>query len=243
MKTNVLLIFVKYPEPGKVKTRLSRHFSPEDSAELYMKMVEDLYANLVKNDGSANYAVHVYYSPVEKRTEFADWLDSSASLYLQEGTGLGEKLTNAMKKSFDSGYEKAAAIGSDCIDLSVEDINNAFETLDRNGQNSKKREVVVGPTDDGGYYLIGQSRFIPEIFERIPWSTEKVYPETIDKLAGLGLLYAELEYKYDIDSIDEVRQLWNEKDNGKRDYSKTLDFLIDLNARYPELLNSNATLT
>lgn len=243
MKTNVLLIFVKYPEPGKVKTRLSRHFSPEDSAELYMKMVEDLYARLVKNDGSENYAVHVYYSPVDKRTAFSDWLGPTASLYPQEGTGLGEKLTNAMKKSFDSGYEKAAAIGSDCIDLSVQEINSAFETLDRNTQNSIKREVVVGPTNDGGYYLIGSSRFIPELFERIPWSTEKVYQETIDKLAGLGLHYAELGYKYDIDSIDEVRQLWNDQAHGKGDYSKTLDFLINLNARHPELLNSNATLT
>ena len=215
-KTNVLLIFVKFPEPGKVKTRLCRHFSPEESAELYKAMVEDLYAKLVKNDGSENYDLHVYFSPIDKLSAFADWLGSSVTLIPQEGEDLGEKLTNAMKKSFDSGYEKAAAIGSDCIDLSVEDINNAFETLDRNGQNSKKREVVIGPTDDGGYYLIGSSRFIPELFERIPWSTEKVYSETVDKLKSLNIKFVELMRKYDIDFIDEVKRLWGDLQNREK---------------------------
>ena len=215
-KTNVLLIFVKFPEPGKVKTRLCRHFSPEESAELYKAMVEDLYAKLVKNDGSENYDLHVYFSPIDKLSAFADWLGSSASLYAQEGEDLGEKLTNAMKKSFESGYEKAAAIGSDCIDLSVEDINNAFKALDRNTQNSIKREVVIGPTDDGGYYLIGSSRFIPELFERIPWSTEKVYSETVDKLKSLNIKFVELMRKYDIDFIDEVKRLWGDLQNREK---------------------------
>jgi len=242
-KKNALLIFVKFPEPGKVKTRLSGHFSPEDSAGLYKSMVEDLYTKLVKNDGSENYDVHVYYSPVEKLSAFSDWLGSSAALYPQDGEDLGEKLTNAMKRSFESGYEKTAAIGSDCIDLSVEDINTAFETLDYNTQSSKKREVVVGPTDDGGYYLIGSSRFIPELFDGISWSTDKVYTETVEKLTLSGLHYVELEYKYDVDSIKEVRQLWNSQANGIQKYSKTLQFLIDLDARYPELFNTKTTVT
>lgn len=238
-KKNALLIFVKYPEPGKVKTRLSGHFSPEDSAGLYKSLVEDLYAKLVRNDGSENYDVHVYFSPVDKGAEFSDWLGSSAKLYPQEGEDLGEKLTNAMKRSFDRGYEKAAAIGSDCIDLSVEEINNAFDTLDQ----SNKTEAVVGPTDDGGYYLIGSSRFIPELFAEISWSTDMVYTETVEKLSQMGLHFEELEYKFDVDSIKEVRQLWDSQANGKQAYSKTLHFLINLDARHPELLNTKTTIS
>ena len=216
---NALLIIVKYPQAAKVKTRMYPQLSYEESAELYRAIVEDLLYSLRPAQGNSDYDIIICFAPSAPGAAFEEWLNDPALYHAQKGKDLGEKLHNAFSDTFDAGYEKVVVIGSDCLDLTVNDINGAFAKLALNETGSTQNRAVIGPTEDGGYYLIGAShlsrRSIPELFQDVQWSTKEVFSETIGKLKSLKVKYTELKMKYDIDSFEDAQRFWKDLQSGK----------------------------
>jgi hypothetical protein len=170
MNRRKILLFVKYPEAGKVKTRLEPLLGREYTARLYECFVLDLLETLK----GAGYPLRLVYDPPEKKEEIACLFGEDYDYRLQEGADLGERMKNAFQDCFAEGVNSAVLLGSDLPDLPVTALKEAFSAL-------QDSDGVLGPSVDGGYYLIGFRRegFRPSIFDGIPWSTEKVFPETI----------------------------------------------------------------
>ncbi|MGR3318985.1 MAG: TIGR04282 family arsenosugar biosynthesis glycosyltransferase [Candidatus Anammoxibacter sp.] len=214
---NYLIIFIKYPEPGKVKTRLSKSIGNKNAVMLYKLFVKALLnriapiTSLSNDQDEYNYNVAIFFSPEEKREEIKDWLGDKYKLYPQSGNNLGERISNAFNTISEKGANKSIIIGSDTPALKKSLILEAYELLSTN-------DVVIGPTKDGGYYLLGLShtpnpfkRFRESsIFTGIDWSTEHVFNQTVVKLKQSGLSYKSLSEYYDIDQIEDLHLLKQE---------------------------------
>lgn len=204
----LLLIFVKNPKRGKVKTRLAKTIGKERAYQTYLKLIDytlkvaagvDAHKQIWYStyiDESDNFLEEPQPSDSSKRS---DGYDLKFEKKLQRGDHLGEKMSNAFKEGFDHGFEKVVIIGSDCPDISTNVIQNAYKKLAEN-------DVVIGPSEDGGYYLIGSNKFIPGIFKNIPWSTEMVFKETIRVLEKGGKSYGLLTTLNDIDTEEDLRR-------------------------------------
>lgn len=186
-----LIIFIKNPLTGKVKTRLAR-----DSSEDYALKV---YHALLKHTRSVAIAVdatrYLYYSDHIQQVD--QWDNGKYEKHVQITGDLGLKMKDAFQKALHI-HDKVVLIGSDCIQLSNSDIEAAFNKLD-------DYDAVVGPALDGGYYLIGLKNEIPEIFQDINWSTDEVASKTIDKILSSGYSCHLLRALSDIDYVDD----WN----------------------------------
>jgi rSAM/selenodomain-associated transferase 1 len=195
---NALLVFVKYPAPGTVKTRLSPKLTPEQGADFYRALAEEV---VEVHGGAAGYESIVCFSPESARREVGSWLGPGVRLWGQRGADLGARQLHAMRKALQAGYSKAAIIGSDCPTITPEDIEVAFASLDEN-------DLVLGPCEDGGYYLIGATRPLGFLFEGISWGSERVLGETLEKALEAGLTYELLDVKYDIDSYSDLERYY-----------------------------------
>ncbi len=191
MSKNVILYFVKFPEPGKVKTRLARTIGEEEAACIYRGLAEEIYKTL---RSLKNVYVTVVFDPPDKASQIKEWLSAADEYLAQQGADLGERLSNAFKWAFDKGYQHCAAVGSDILELKVPVIEEAFIALDTT-------DVVIGPAEDGGYYLIGSSSFQPELFKEISWSTDIVLQQTYSRISKLGLSYQTLVPLEDLDEM------------------------------------------
>ena len=191
----MLLIFLKYPEPGKVKTRLTQYIGKEKAAHIYSVMAETIIHHVSK---STEYKAIIFFDPPERKTDVKNWLPNNDCKFLpQEGNSLGERMANAFSKAFSLGAEKAVIIGTDCIDISNDLISVAFATLDIT-------DVILGPAEDGGYYLLGLKKLIPEIFNNIDWSTNRVLNQTLKTLREKGLRFQLLQTLKDIDTANDL---------------------------------------
>lgn len=190
-----LIVFLKYPEPGKVKTRLAKDVGEEQAAEIYSKMATTILEQVT---GSTGYGIIIYYDPPEKLDEIKNWLRKYDLLYsAQSGKTLGNRITNAFKEVFDKGADKTVIIGSDCVDVDSDTIKEAITVL-------KYNDVVLGPAEDGGYYLLGLKKHRPEIFKDIDWSTERVLKQTIEKILENNLSYRLLKILKDLDNVNDL---------------------------------------
>ena len=190
---NVLFIFVKNPEQGMVKTRLAADIGNDAALNVYNRLLE--YTESV----ATRIEVHkqIWYS---KEIESDDlWPDSGYEKRIQSGKDLGERMSNAFSENEKSGFKKQVIIGSDCAELTAGHINKAFSKLD-------EYDVVLGPSEDGGYYLLGMRSYKPELFEGMSWSTENLYLETKETIRSLKLSFAELEMLNDIDTLDDLNK-------------------------------------
>lgn len=195
MIKNNLILFLKYPEPGKVKTRIGKVIGYEKAADIYTIFIKHLIFHF---SNSNIYSISVHYSPKEKGKEISEQFMIN-DIEPQTGNNLGERLSNAFELSFAKGYTNTIIIGSDCLDITNDNIEEAFRYLSGNYQS------VIGPTHDGGYYLIGFSeKNYPSLFEKIDWSTEKVFAQTMKKLNGEGIKSKTLNYYSDIDEISDI---------------------------------------
>ncbi|WP_271407179.1 TIGR04282 family arsenosugar biosynthesis glycosyltransferase [Tenacibaculum soleae] len=169
MSKNLLLIFTRNPELGKAKTRLAKTVGDETALEIYKFLLNK--TNQVTKNLSCDKAV--YYSVKVRKNDIWD-----ATIYQkqqQNGNDLGARMQNAFKNSFDTGYEKVMIIGSDLYDLTPKIIESAFLKLNSN-------DVVIGPAEDGGYYLLGMNVLQPHIFQNKEWGTSSVRKETLANL-------------------------------------------------------------
>ncbi len=211
-----LLFFVKYPEKGKVKLRLSKDLDEGIAQELYQCFILDTLVMIEKMD----IPFFICVSPSSKKSEFQRWLGSTNQYLTQKGKDLGERMKNSFKEVFAKGVQNAVLIGSDSPDLPEEYIKQAFATLET-------RDVVLGPTFDGGYYLIGfkASTFAPSAFEDILWSSPMVFQQTVTKIQHLKRSIGLLPTWSDIDTISDLRNLVDRSTNTSFKSSKTMTYL------------------
>lgn len=189
MKNDLLLIFGREPVPGLVKTRLAKDVGNEAAAALYHLMLHNVIEGVVW----PQYDIVLCKTPESSEAFFKAILPSAIIRDQQEGD-LGERMSAAFKSGFASGYTRICLIGTDCPAISSSDIIRAFDLLGY-------FELVLGPSSDGGYYLVGLSVFHPELFAGISWGTDKVFPETVGKARLLGIDYGCLATRADIDDI------------------------------------------
>ena len=187
---NLLLIFTRNPELGKVKTRLAKTIGDEAALDIYKFLLE--HTKQVTQNLSCNKAV--YYSV--KVREHDIWNATTYQKHLQDGNDLGIRMHNAFQQAFSTGYEKVVIIGSDLPDLTSEHINEAFEKLNSN-------DVVMGPAEDGGYYLLGMKKLHANIFQHKDWGTSTVRKDTLNDLQNESVFL--LETLNDVDVFDDIK--------------------------------------
>ncbi|MDO8580541.1 MAG: TIGR04282 family arsenosugar biosynthesis glycosyltransferase [Candidatus Omnitrophota bacterium] len=194
MGPNVLLYFVKYPTPGNVKTRLAKTVGDQEAAKLYSELAERNLRVIASLYHRKICDLVIVFDPPENREDFKRWISLSCE-YLPQCRGcLSERLTYAFGEAFRRGGRRVMALGSDTLGLTADIIQQGFKALQSN-------DVVVGPAEDGGYYLIGLSQFQPKLFEGIAWSTSDVLPQTYKTINNLRLSYQTLRQLEDLDEI------------------------------------------
>lgn len=165
----LLIIFTRNPELGKVKTRLAKDIGDEAALALYRFLLE----HTVSVTASLKVDKQVFYS--EKIQEDDIWNSAIFSKRLQQGLDLGQKMENAFREAFSENYKSVVIIGSDLYDLETKDLENAFFQL-------KTHDAVIGPAKDGGYYLLGMKSLNSSVFKNKKWSTNTVFKETLKDL-------------------------------------------------------------
>lgn len=185
-----LIIFQKNAELGKVKTRLAATIGDEAAFDAYLQLVN--YTHRVASQ-----------VPAQKILFFSNQIETNLSTYsseyrfeLQSGNDLGDKMKNAFDQLFGENYDRLVIMGTDCAEITSELISEAFDSLDNH-------EVVIGPAQDGGYYLLGMRTFIPELFKGIPWSTDQVAALTIKYLETNSISYTLLPTLSDVDNRED----------------------------------------
>ena len=186
-------IFAKYWEPGKVKTRLAASIGNQSASDVYCAILNHLITAL---NSAADRRV-IAYSPIDKAKEFSEF--PRWQLTPQSDGPLGERMANYFVETFAADADRVVLIGSDCPDITPEIINEAFESLTHS-------DVVLGPTFDGGYYLVGMSEKFHDIFSDITYSTESVLEETLSLAKRNSISCHCLDRLNDIDEIDDLKQ-------------------------------------
>ena len=197
-----LVIFTRYPEPGKTKTRLIPALGPEGAADLHRQMVDSTltWARQLKNNSAIS---------LEVRTEGGDeyqirqWLGSDIPCCPQGNGDLGARMAQAFTEAFSAGMARVIIVGTDCPGLTGDLVQTAFEALMDN-------DVVLGPAKDGGYYLIGLRKPVPHLFEGIPWGTGDVLPKTLRIATNLNLQVFLLDALEDVDRPEDLA-IWEQK--------------------------------
>jgi rSAM/selenodomain-associated transferase 2/rSAM/selenodomain-associated transferase 1 len=196
---NRLIVFTRYPEPGKSKTRLIPALGPEGAADLHRQMCEHTLSWARRMQGGSEVSVE-FYIDGEGQDRFRKWLGDDV-LYRPQGKGtLGARMNRAFQDSFRAGMAKVIIIGTDCLGLSEGPVQEAFQALEEN-------DLVLGPANDGGYYLIGLRRPAEELFKGIPWGTEQVLAHTRRVAQSLGLRTFLLDPLGDVDRPEDL-SLW-----------------------------------
>jgi hypothetical protein len=198
MMQTAVVIMAKQPQPGAVKTRLCPPLSPHAAAALYEAFLRDKIAQV--GTLKAAHAV-IAYTP-ETAHDFFATLAPQFLLLPQHGNDLGARLANIFAHLFAAGYTGVLAIDSDTPTLPTEYLQQAVERVAL-----PQTDVVLGPSDDGGYYLIGLRTLHPELFEDIPWSTAAVLPETRRRAAAKRLTVTDLPVWFDIDTSADLERL------------------------------------
>lgn len=180
-----LIIFQKNPVYGKVKTRLAATIGNEKALAIYRQLIQHTY--LITHELKADKIV--FYSDVIDEND--NW-NNEYLKQLQKGNDLGERMMNAFNYVFQKHYSNAIIIGTDCAELNEQMILNAFDNLN-------EYDVVIGPSVDGGYYLLGMKEITKHLFTAIEWSTNKVLNTTIERCHANNLSYFLLKELHDID--------------------------------------------
>jgi rSAM/selenodomain-associated transferase 1 len=188
MTDALVIVFVKNIKLGTVKTRLAKTIGDYGAFEVYSELVKITE----KATSNLNLDKHIYFST---KIEDTLWRDDHKTV--QNGKDLGERMLNAFKDGFEAGYKRIVLIGSDLPDINETHIKKGIETLENN-------EVTFGPAEDGGYYLIGLKKLIPEIFLNKPWSQPNLLNETLQELQRLNTTVSTLEPLNDIDTYDDL---------------------------------------
>jgi rSAM/selenodomain-associated transferase 1 len=201
---NALVILTKAPQPGQSKTRLVPPLSYTEAADLARALLIDQLDNLAKFDGAR---LFIAFTPEEAAGFFESFIAQGFTCFAQRGESLGERMRHAFQHLFASGFENIILIGGDLPALPLGFFDQAYELL---GESAA--DVVLGPSADGGYYLVGMNRMIAAVFDEISWSGDNVLVQTIHKLGALGLKHELLPERYDIDTAKDLERLQSERE-------------------------------
>jgi uncharacterized protein len=192
MNENLILIFTRNPELGKVKTRLAATIGDKNALEIYNYLLNHTQKIISKIEATRR----VLYSEEINKNDI--WDNNLYQKQAQFGSDLGARMKNAFADGFADDFKKIVIIGTDLYDLEVSDIENAFSELEKN-------EVVIGPAEDGGYYLLGL-KFIPNgIFSNKNWGTNSVLSATLSDLENFNICL--LNTKNDIDTFEDIMNI------------------------------------
>lgn len=188
--TQTLLIFIRNPQLGKVKTRLARTVGDAEALRIYRILLEKTRTAALGVQAER----WLFYSDFIEKND--GWPDSDFSKKIQTNGDLGERMEQAFRTAFEEGAKKVIIIGSDCPQLTDEMLQMAFDELD-------KADFVLGPVPDGGYYLLGMKKLEPSVFHDIEWSTETVKTRTLEKIQAAGKSCALLPVLSDVDTEED----------------------------------------
>lgn len=194
MQTSLLMAFVRNPQLGTVKTRLAATVGDKVALEIYIELMR--HTAEVTHKVSAD--KKVFYS--EKIEKYDVWTEMNFSKALQTKGTLGQRMENAFKTAFEKGYKKVIIVGSDLYSLKTSHIEKALNQLD-------KKEVVIGPSQDGGYYLLGLKKNLPALFRNKSWGTCTVLKETLKDLKFKSIFL--MEPLNDIDNFEDLKKETN----------------------------------
>ena len=219
-----LIVFAKAPVSGQVKTRLSPPLTPDEAASLHGSLVLDLLERCQSLKGcdrilaGAPTPEHPFFGAMKTRFKIPVWD--------QVGNDLGARMAHTFQSALGSPYHSVLIVGTDIPGITVPLISTAFKSL-------QDHDVVVGPTVDGGYYLIGLRSPVPELFENMPWSTDSVFALTQEKITALGLSLKILPMLRDLDTVEDLQVFIQESKDRKNQVfsSRTKNVLQELEKR------------
>ena len=191
MNNNLIIVFVRTPELGKVKTRLAKTIGDQAALTIYKLLLKHTATVLHE----LSFDKVVYYSEKIDNNDF--WEASLFEKKLQKGADLGERMHHAFDTAFNKGYKKVLIIGSDLFDLTSSLITSAFEALET-------YDISIGPSLDGGYYLLGMKKLQPEVFKNKKWGTDSVLENTLQDLKKQKIKL--LKALNDIDTLEDLQQ-------------------------------------
>lgn len=212
-----LLVFVKYPEPGKVKTRLAATIGAKLAAQLYSEFIRTTFSLVQQVDTAAKF---VTFTPAEKEQKLRELFPGPFHWFAQiDSTDLGARIHHAFRHVQQAGYSHVLTIGTDSPSLPTDYFEQAVAAL-------STHDLVLGPATDGGYYLIGlKSVPPPELFAGIAWSTERVLHQTLQRAEQLQMSVHLLPPWYDVDNLAMLQQFCNENKMLPELYEKVKPFL------------------
>jgi len=195
-----LVVFARAPSPGRVKTRLTPPLTPAQALVLHQALVEDTLERLGRWT-RAGLERWLYLSEAPSGLQ----LDVSPAWRstVQTGDDLGERMKRAFRQAYEDGLDRVVILGSDSPTLPLDYVGQAFDALGTN-------DVVLGPADDGGYYLVGTSVLVPEMFRGISWGSSRVLDQTTDALSRAGRSFRLLPFWYDVDTAEDLLHLEKE---------------------------------
>lgn len=192
LQTSVaVIIFVRHPELGKVKTRLAKTIGDEKALQVYNRLLE----HTLVISKSINATKFVFYADEVQKKDL--WNEPGYFRCKQKGADLGDRMKNAFSFIFQQRFRKVIVIGSDCYLLRSDIIETAINSLGNS-------DMVIGPAVDGGYYLLGMNKLYPEVFENKSWSSDLVAAQTIEDTKRLGLKLRMLDTLSDIDEFEDL---------------------------------------
>jgi len=198
MKDCSVIVFAKAPVPGQVKTRLVESLGVHGASQLYERLASHtLRTALTSGVGP----VVLWCAPSTDHPFFRRCADEfNVELHKQSEGDLGRRMADAFQETL-KGATQALLIGTDCPSLNGEDLREAALVL------GHRADAVMGPTEDGGYVLIGLRTLAPSLFEGVPWGTEEVLPETRQRLRNLGWVWHELPVRWDVDRPEDLKRM------------------------------------
>jgi rSAM/selenodomain-associated transferase 1 len=202
--TTALVIFIRFPRPGKVKSRLARTLGPEKATVFYQLCTQQIIRELDRAPGELN--KYLSYSNNSDKDEIRHWVGSRFRLIPQVEGDLGQRLEQSLRGLLQGGSGKVIIMASDVPDLSTDIMNDAVSVLDNH-------DLVIGPCNDGGYYLIGMKKPHGELLKGISWSTDKVLEQTLAIADKQGLSIFSLITLRDIDTGEDMKE-WVQSSEG-----------------------------
>ncbi len=188
-----LIVFVRNPVIGQVKTRIAKELGNETALEVYKKLL--LHTRSILQPLSID--VFVYYADFINEDDL--WNGAPFIKRLQQGAHFGERMKDAFKSIFDKGYDRVVIVGSDCVDLSSELVNETINNLE-------EINFVIGPSEDGGYYLLGSNLYYPALFDNKQWSTDTVCMDTLRDIEKTDYSVYLLPVLSDVDNAEDCNK-------------------------------------